>query len=243
MSWVRSPLAAPRLLSFISNKIRFPPLARRAISYNPGVALNLYRRDRRDCKGGHSEDHLSSEFDERKKGWKRCECPIIVSGTLRRKFKRKTTGQWEWDAARAISRQLEGLADGMQSHMRQHPSKLLRSESQQRMRLTHSLHAARTGRSSLLPLPNARPLRTNSSNFVNNTVTVISTNSLSPTWTGFMPLGKMAFAEKQRNWNASRDSSSSAENGTGWKSILPKIWKHPKDHPLPSQNRPTPTKN
>ena len=108
MSWVRSPLAAPRLFSFIFNKIHFPPLARRAISYNPGVALNLYRRHRRGCKGGHSEDHLSSEFDERKKGWKRCACPIIISGTLRRKFKRKTTGQWEWDAARAISRQFEG---------------------------------------------------------------------------------------------------------------------------------------
>ena len=28
------------------------------------------------------EELHTSEFDERKKGWKRCECPIFASGTL-----------------------------------------------------------------------------------------------------------------------------------------------------------------
>ena len=71
------------------------------------MALSLYRRHRRECKAGHPEQLISSEFDERKKGWKRCECPIVLAGTLQRKFKRVTTGQWEWDAARLIAAQRE----------------------------------------------------------------------------------------------------------------------------------------
>ncbi|HTW64655.1 MAG TPA: tyrosine-type recombinase/integrase [Bryobacteraceae bacterium] len=67
------------------------------------MALALYRRHRRDCKSGHQEELRTSEYDERKKGWKRCECPIFASGTLRGTFKRHNTGQWEWAAARAIA--------------------------------------------------------------------------------------------------------------------------------------------
>lgn len=59
--------------------------------------------------------HLSSEFDERKRGWKRCECPIVVSGTLQKRFKRHSTNLWEWAAARSIAEQFEaaGSWDGM----------------------------------------------------------------------------------------------------------------------------------
>jgi integrase len=71
------------------------------------VSLNLYRRHRRECKAGHPEDHFSSEFDERKKSWRRCQCAIVVSGTLNRKFRRQSTGQWEWDHARASAAALE----------------------------------------------------------------------------------------------------------------------------------------
>jgi integrase len=71
------------------------------------VALNLYRRHRRDCKAGRDEDFLNSEFDERKKGWKRCECPITASGTFEKKYRRQSTGAWEWDAARAVARAWE----------------------------------------------------------------------------------------------------------------------------------------
>jgi integrase len=71
------------------------------------MALNLYRRHRRECKAGHPHQHLSSEFDERKRGWKRCECPIVVSGTLNKNFRRESTGKWEWDDARAIAAGIE----------------------------------------------------------------------------------------------------------------------------------------
>lgn len=71
------------------------------------MALSLYRRHRRECKAGHSEDHLSSEFDERRRGWTRCECPIVISGTLGKTFRRQSTGKWEWDDARAIAAALE----------------------------------------------------------------------------------------------------------------------------------------
>ena len=49
----------------------------------------------------------TSEYDERKKGWKRCECPIFTSGTLQGHFKRQNTGQWEWAAAQPIAREWE----------------------------------------------------------------------------------------------------------------------------------------
>lgn len=71
------------------------------------MALSLYRRHRRECKAGHPEQYLSTEFEERKRGWKRCECPIVVSGTLQNKFRRQSTGHWEWHDARAIAARLE----------------------------------------------------------------------------------------------------------------------------------------
>jgi hypothetical protein len=45
---------------------------------------------------------ISSEFDERRKGRKRCECPITASGTLHGKYRRQSTGAWEWQAALAV---------------------------------------------------------------------------------------------------------------------------------------------
>ena len=71
------------------------------------MALALYRRHRSECKGRHPHNLRTSEYDERKKGWKRCECPIFASGTLNKKFKRYNTGQWEFEAARAVALTLE----------------------------------------------------------------------------------------------------------------------------------------
>jgi integrase/recombinase XerD len=71
------------------------------------MALNLYRRHRRDCKAGHPEDSKSSDLDERRKGWKRCECPIFVTGSLQGKFRRQSTGKWEWSDAKAVAESLE----------------------------------------------------------------------------------------------------------------------------------------
>ncbi|HLJ16789.1 MAG TPA: hypothetical protein VKV15_20000, partial [Bryobacteraceae bacterium] len=62
------------------------------------MALALYRRHRRDCKARHPEESRTSEYDERKKGWKRCECPIFLSGTLQGCFKRHNSGRWEWES-------------------------------------------------------------------------------------------------------------------------------------------------
>jgi integrase len=81
------------------------------------MALNLYRRHRRECKGGYPENHISSDLDERRKNWRRCECPIFASGTLQGKFRRKSTGQWEWADAKAIAGKWESAAnwDGQSS--------------------------------------------------------------------------------------------------------------------------------
>jgi hypothetical protein len=71
------------------------------------MALALYRRHRRDCKAHHPEELRTSEYDERKKGYKRCECPIFASGTLAKRFRRQSTGRWEWAHAKALAAQWE----------------------------------------------------------------------------------------------------------------------------------------
>ena len=67
------------------------------------MALNLYRRHRQECEGGHPEESRSGEFDERRKGWKRCACFIFASGTLGGTFKRKYTGKTDWSEAKAVA--------------------------------------------------------------------------------------------------------------------------------------------
>jgi len=67
------------------------------------MAHRLCRRHRKECEAGHPEDFKSGEFEEGRRGWKRCGCPIHASGTIRGKFKRQSTGRWEWDAARAVA--------------------------------------------------------------------------------------------------------------------------------------------
>jgi hypothetical protein len=71
------------------------------------MALRLYRRHRKECEAGRPEDFKSGEFEGGRRGWKRCGCPIHASGTIRGNFKRQSTGQWEWDAAKAVAAQWE----------------------------------------------------------------------------------------------------------------------------------------
>src|SRR5688572_26308614 len=71
------------------------------------MALNLYRRHRPDCEGRHPEDLRSGEWEERRKGWKRCDCVIHISGTLDGKFSRRSSGRSTWDDAKAYAARLE----------------------------------------------------------------------------------------------------------------------------------------
>ena len=66
------------------------------------MALNLYRRHRLKCEAGYEEDFCTGEFDERRRGWKKCACAIHVSGTIGGKFKRKQTGKSDWHEAKAV---------------------------------------------------------------------------------------------------------------------------------------------
>jgi integrase len=63
------------------------------------MALNLFRRHRRNCHGSHEEDSCSSEFEERRPRWKRCDCPIHASGTLAGRYRRRCTDQATWEDA------------------------------------------------------------------------------------------------------------------------------------------------
>lgn len=71
------------------------------------MALNLYRRHREACEGGHSFDSRSGEYEERKRGWKRCACLIFASGTLDRKFSRKCTDTSDWLEAWRLAAEYE----------------------------------------------------------------------------------------------------------------------------------------
>jgi integrase len=66
------------------------------------MALKLYRRHRIECEGGHPEDSKSGEFEEGRRGWKKCACLIHVSGTLGGKFNRRQTGKSDWGEAKAL---------------------------------------------------------------------------------------------------------------------------------------------
>lgn len=44
---------------------------------------------------------MSYAADEQRRSWKSCRCPIYLSGTLGRDFRRKNTGCVEWDPANA----------------------------------------------------------------------------------------------------------------------------------------------
>src|ERR1700674_934908 len=74
------------------------------------MSLHLYRRHQSKCETGRPEHSRTGEFEELKKGWKRCACLIFASGTLARKFRRQSTGQANWDDAKTVSRQWEAAA-------------------------------------------------------------------------------------------------------------------------------------
>jgi integrase len=71
------------------------------------VALNLYRRHREACEAGRAFDARSGEFEERKRDWKRCGCLIFASGTLGRKFSRRSLNTDDWAKARELAGEFE----------------------------------------------------------------------------------------------------------------------------------------
>jgi len=67
------------------------------------MALKLYRRHRPACEGGHPEGSKSGEFEEGRRGWKRCACIIHASGSINRQFNRKQTGKSDWNEAKRVA--------------------------------------------------------------------------------------------------------------------------------------------
>src|SRR5439155_7049101 len=55
-----------------------------------------------NAKVTNGEDIRSGEFEEGRRGWKKCACLIHVSGTLGGKFTRKQTGKSDWPKAKAL---------------------------------------------------------------------------------------------------------------------------------------------
>ena len=112
--WHVSHLAFPKAkcVTYVSGRsiinLKESGAGRRAITGNDSaiprvMALNLYRRHRLECEAGRIEESRSGEFDERRKGWKKCGCLIFASGTLGGRFKRKATGKSDWNEARVLA--------------------------------------------------------------------------------------------------------------------------------------------
>ena len=78
------------------------------------MRINLYRRHKPNCVGGHPWQSRSSELEERRKTWKRCDCVIHFSATIGGKFGRKATTTTDWDEARSYASALaaSGSWDG-----------------------------------------------------------------------------------------------------------------------------------
>ena len=71
------------------------------------MTVNLYRRHKPNCLGGHAWQSRSSELEERRKTWKRCDCLIHASATFDRKFSRKSTGTADWELAHEWARDVQ----------------------------------------------------------------------------------------------------------------------------------------
>lgn len=66
----------------------------------PAPFLHLQRRHGRRCSARFPVDSLTNEADERRRGVKRCTCPIFASGTLAGVFRKMGTRAQDWEEAR-----------------------------------------------------------------------------------------------------------------------------------------------
>jgi integrase/recombinase XerD len=73
------------------------------------MALNLYRRHGSKCAGRRILHEMTYEADELRRAWKKCSCPIYVSGTLNGRFKRKNTEQANWPEAKSVAAAWEAV--------------------------------------------------------------------------------------------------------------------------------------
>lgn len=67
------------------------------------MALSFDRRHLRDWKVGHAQEARTSEYDELKEGMEALRMPHSRLRNSDRKFRRQTTGKWEWKPAKTIA--------------------------------------------------------------------------------------------------------------------------------------------
>src|ERR1035437_8075845 len=67
------------------------------------MPLSLYRRHHGECPAGRPRWSTTGEFQEKAKTWKRCGCPIMAAGSLGKVRRKRTTGRFDWDQARAVA--------------------------------------------------------------------------------------------------------------------------------------------
>lgn len=81
------------------------------------MALQLYRRHRKECEAERPEDFKSGPLEEGRRGWKKCSCLIHASGSIAGKSGRRSTGERDWEKAHTAAGQWvtarSWLSDGL----------------------------------------------------------------------------------------------------------------------------------
>ena len=98
-TWVRIP-PSPPAYSITSLHCPFPACngVQRASNVVCRPNSKLYRRHRKECEAGNPEESRTGQFDEGRRGWRKCRCLIHAVGTLGGKFSRKQTGRTDLDS-------------------------------------------------------------------------------------------------------------------------------------------------
>jgi len=162
-----------------------------------------YRRHRQECEAGHPADSKSGEFEEGRRGWKRCACVIHASGTIAGTFNRKQTGEWQWEAARSVAAVwiASGSWDGIRvaKEASQHVAQGLVQPTTIIEAMEAFLAHCKNRNIADAKYRKYKPSAISSRLTAKGETTLISTNSPSATWTASMPDGRTAFARRRRN--------------------------------------------
>jgi hypothetical protein len=71
-----------------------------SVQSNHAWRSNCIARHRKECEGGYPEDSRTGQFEEARRGWRKCSCLIHAVETLGAKFSRRQTGKATEDFCR-----------------------------------------------------------------------------------------------------------------------------------------------
>jgi hypothetical protein len=171
------------------------------------MALKLYRRHPKECEAGHPEDLKTGEFEDGRRGWKRCGCPINASGNIRGKFKRQSTSRpacgtgMRRNPSQPTGRARAHGTSGLRWHRSPAKSPLNQQYRRSGKQLRHSFPDAKRGASEGRRWRSTEPSSISSTRTGPTAATSVWTSSRSSIWTAFTPPERTGFAREPRSSN------------------------------------------